>query len=76
LAELGSLVLDSDVRLDYDGDEHAEQDQEDEEDEEEEEDRTEDRVGVVHQRHVEVAEQDTEQREPSATGDAIETHRG
>ena len=65
LTELASLVLDGDVRLDDDGQEHVQKHEDDEEDEQKEEQRTEDRVSVVHQRDVEVSEHDTKQREPT-----------
>ena len=67
MTELGGLVLDGKVRVDDDRKEHVEQDEEHDEDEQEEEERTEDWVGVVHQRHVEVSEQDTKQREPDSS---------
>ena len=56
MTDLDGHLLDGEVRLVYDGDEHVEQDEEDEEDEQDEKDCTEHWVAVAHQTHVEVAE--------------------
>lgn len=59
MSALIGYLHDAEVGVDDYGKEHVQENKEDEEHKEEEEQRTEDRIAIVHETHVEVAQEDT-----------------